>query len=91
MQVNFNKQDLLYFHKYDGRLLLVIPQSLLAELMKMYHTHPLSVHMYRDRLYALLRKQYYWKGMFGDICKWIQRCSKCNSVKANQVGLLSHY
>jgi hypothetical protein len=52
--------------------------------MKMYHTHPLSVHMSRDRLYALLRKQYYWKGMLGDICKWVQSCSKCNSVKANQ-------
>ena len=78
------KQDLLYFHKYDGRLLLVIPKSLITELMKMYHTHPLSVHMSRDRLYALLRKQYYWKSMFSDVCKWVQSCGKCNSVKANQ-------
>jgi hypothetical protein len=52
--------------------------------MKMYHTHPLSVQMFRDRLYALLRKQYYWKSMFSDVCKWVQSCGKCNSVKANQ-------
>jgi hypothetical protein len=43
--------------------------------------------MSRDRLYALLRKQYYLKGMFSDICK----CSRCISVKAAQLtrnGLL---
>ena len=74
-------QDLLYFHKYDGKLLLVIPKTAISRILHLYHAHPLSVHLSRDRLYALLRKQYYWKGMFGDICKWINNCSRCSEIK----------
>ena len=75
--------DMLYFHKYDGTMLLVIPQAAVPELLELYHAHELSAHMSRDRLYTLLRKQYYWKGMFQDISKWISACPKCSSVKTN--------
>ena len=78
------KDDLLYFQRYDCRLLLVIPSSLIAELLSMYHSHPMSVHMSRDRMFALLRNQYYWKGMFGDISKWIDSCSTCSGIKTNR-------
>jgi hypothetical protein len=78
------RQDLLYFHRYDGRLLLVIPKASISKLLDIYHSHPISEHMSRDLLYALLRKQNYWKCMFSDICKWIEICSRCSSVKAAQ-------
>ena len=41
----------------------------------------MSAHMSRDRLYALLRKKFYWKGMYGSVSKWIASCSKCSGVK----------
>jgi hypothetical protein len=59
--------DLLYFLKYNDHQLLVIPQAVVPELLELYHSHELSASMSRDRLYQLLRKQYYWKGMFHDL------------------------
>ena len=47
--------------------------------------------MSRDRLYYLLKKQYYWKGMFQDINQWVAACPKCSRIKANvpkRAGLL---
>jgi hypothetical protein len=73
--------NLLYFHRYDGKYLLVIPQEIVPELLDLYHAHDLSEHMSRDRLYHTLKKQYYWRGMFRDISQWIAACPKCSAVK----------
>ena len=51
----------------------------------------MSAHMSRDRSYYLLKKQYYWKGMFQDINQWVAACPKCSRIKANvpkRAGLL---
>ena len=74
---------LLYFLKYDGSKLLVIAESTVPEILKLYHSHQLSVHMSRDRLYALIRKRYHWKGMFADISNWVNACLPCARVKTN--------
>jgi hypothetical protein len=47
--------DLLYFQKYNDHQLL-IPQAVVPEFLELYHSHELSAHMSRDRLYQLLRK-----------------------------------
>jgi transposase InsO family protein len=83
--------DLLYFQKYNDHRLLVIPQAVVPELLELYHSHELSAHMSRDRLYQMLRKQYFWKGMFQDINQWVAACPKCSTVKTNiphNAGLL---
>ena len=33
------QNDMLYFHRYDGRILLVIPQATVPEILETYHTH----------------------------------------------------
>jgi hypothetical protein len=83
--------DLLYFLKYNDHQLLVIPQAVVPELLELYHSHELSASMSRDRLYQLLRKQYYWKGMFHDLSQWVAACPKCSTVKtimSHNAGLL---
>ena len=83
--------DLLYFQKYNDHRLLVIPQAVVPELLELYHSHELSAHMSRDRLYQMLRKQYFWKGMFQDINQWVAACPKYSTVKTNiphNAGLL---
>ncbi len=90
-RIPFIMGDLLYFQKYNDHQLLVIPQAVVPELLELYHSHELSAHMSRDRLYQLLRKQYYWKGMFHDISQWVAACPKCSTVKTNMphnAGLL---
>ncbi len=83
--------DLLYFQKYNDHQLLVIPQAVVPELLELFHSHELSAHMSRDRLYQLLRKQYDWKGMLHDISQWVAACPKCSTVKTkmpHNAGLL---
>ncbi len=80
------RDDILYYHKYDGHLLVVIPRSLIVKILSLYHAHEMSVHMSRDRLYALLKKRFYWKGMFGDVDEWIKACPKCNEIKTNKTN-----
>jgi hypothetical protein len=46
--------ELLYFCKYDGSRLLVIPQAIEPEFLELYHAHEFSAHMSVDRLYQLL-------------------------------------
>ena len=60
-------RDLLYFTRYDGKLLLVVPQSVITEILELHQAHEFSVHMSRDRLYQLPRNRYYWPGMFKDV------------------------
>ena len=82
--IPFQIQDeMLYFQRYDGRILLVIPQATVPEILETYHAHEMSAHMSRDRLYYLLKKQYYWRGMFKDISLWIAACPRCSVVKTN--------
>ena len=78
----------MYFCKYDGSKLLVIPQAMIPELLELYHAHELSAHMSRDRLYQLLTKQFYWKGMFGNISRWVSACPRCSTNMPKQAGLL---
>ena len=33
------EEDLLYFHKYDGNILLVIPQATVPTILDFYHSH----------------------------------------------------
>ena len=73
------RDDILYYHKYDGQRLVVISRPLIVKILSLYHALEMSVHMSRDRLYAL-KKRFYWKGMFGDVDKWIKACPKCNGV-----------
>lgn len=76
--------DRLYFNKYDGQTLLVIPKITIPEILEIYHSHQMSVHISRDRLYALLRKRYYWPYMFKDVNEWIAACPQCSKVKTSK-------
>ena len=51
--------EFLYFLKYDGIVFLVIPQSMISELLDLNNSHEFSVHMSRDQIFNLLNKQNY--------------------------------
>jgi hypothetical protein len=54
--------DLLYFQKYNDHRLLVIPQAVVPELLELYHSHELSAHMSRDRLYRVINNEFLMNG-----------------------------
>ena len=71
----------IFFEKYDGHKLLVIPRAAIPEILEFYHAHELSIHMSRVRLYALLRKRFYWPSLFKDVIEWVAEFPQCSMVK----------
>jgi transposase InsO family protein len=68
--------------------LLVVPFTLVENVLSLYHDSHLVVHLAQLRLYNMLRTRFYWNNLRQDVCDWVASCTKCFSHKANQP--LSH-
>jgi hypothetical protein len=78
------ENELLYYQKNDGSLLLVVPWDVVEKILSIYHNSDLSMHMSRDMLYATLRKRYFWDGVYADIRKWVNACTPRSRIKATE-------
>jgi hypothetical protein len=66
----------------DRKLLVCVPRSLRAEVLRQCHDHPFGgAHIGRNKVYDRVRKQFYWKGMYSDIAKWVNTCPVCQKTK----------
>ena len=65
-----------------ARFRLCIPSELRPRLMYAYHDTPISAHRGAEKMYTLMRLNYYWKGIFADIQNWTQSCVRCSKAKA---------
>ena len=75
-------KGLLYKHITDSgkRFLgLVIPKSWRCTVLIEAHDKP--GHQGNTHTYCLIKRQYYWKGMNKDICKYIAACALCHREK----------
>ena len=59
---------------------LVIPKA--WKYMILVETHDKMGHQGNNRMYSLIKRQYYWKGMAKDVKDYIQRCPACHQEKA---------
>lgn len=66
----------------DSLWKLWIPDPLQAELIVRAHDPPLSAHRGRAKTLELLRRQYYWPGMAGQVRDYVRGCQVCKEVKA---------
>ena len=85
-------KDKLVYKKDKNNMLLLVPQSLIKQILESYHDHALGGHRSRDRLYETLKKRFYWSGMYTDIKNYIKACELCLKIKTPQPlkhGLLS--
>ena len=81
----YELNDGLLFKKNPGRQpLLMVPPSFVEPLLRLYHNNELAVHLSRDRLYNLLRKRFYWIGMYMDVANWVNACLPCRRFKPPQ-------
>jgi len=78
------ENQLLFKLENDGRKLLVIPKIMIEQVLKAYHHNDMLIHPSISKLYALLRRRFYWKYMHQDITKWVNACTKCQTNKSNQ-------
>ena len=64
------------------RLRLCVPAELRQRLLYAYHDALISAHRSAEKMYILMKLNYYWKNMFADIQNWTQSCIRCSKAKA---------
>ena len=63
------------------RDLLVIPQSLKGDIIKMFHDTPIGGHLGRDKTIAKIRQRAYWYELTRDISLHVATCRECSKSK----------
>ena len=62
-------------------LALCVPKQLTHELMKAYHTHPLTGHKSFDKTLLRIQSNYFWPTLTRDVRDFCQSCFQCQLSK----------
>jgi transposase InsO family protein len=78
--------NILYKIHYDEvtlseKLLLVVPKSLVQEVLTELHTTLTSGHLGRNKTLGKVQSRFYWVGWRDDVVKFCQQCSECSQKK----------
>ena len=75
---------------------LYIPKNagnaLRQECLEWVHVHPFSGHVGRDRTAEIIRRDFWWPGIYEDTAKYVDSCEMCSrnkSTNRKKAGLLS--
>lgn len=82
------KDDILYFVGVDSdRLRLVVPEKLQAVVL--HHCHDNQGHIGAEKMYELIKADYYWSGLYRDVLNYVETCVPCQTrtVKKTKVPL----
>ena len=60
---------------------IVVPRSLVQDVLHLSHCGGLSGHMGQDRTWKRARDSFYWKNMKQDIDKYVAECESCGRNK----------
>ena len=60
---------------------IVIPRSLVNEVLQLSHCGGLSGHMGQDRTWKRARDSFYWKNMKQDVDRYVAECERCGRNK----------
>jgi transposase InsO family protein/ribosomal protein L21E len=64
--------------------LLWIPVPFRKDVMKSYHSTPMTAHPSYRKMYLRMKQQVYWRGMERDVRKYVSHCGWCQK---NRFGL----
>ena len=65
---------------------LVLPKDLRERALYEKHNEPQAGHLGVDKTYARLATEYYWRGMFRDVVKYVKTCPECQKGKVEQLA-----
>jgi hypothetical protein len=81
-------EGLLYFVESTGSgqhrrltLKLVVPQSLVADILHLNHDAPTAGHLGFSRTYARIRDRFIWPNMLRDVKGYVSSCHSCQRRK----------
>lgn len=67
------------------KLLALIPNSLVKDIIRLYHDTPLGGHQGSERTYQNLREKCFFPNMSDKISEYVKRCERC--AKAKKTGI----
>ncbi|KAF4514023.1 UNVERIFIED_CONTAM: hypothetical protein B566_EDAN019119, partial [Ephemera danica] len=83
--LDFFRDDdgLLYFCPNSGEQnsVLCVPQHMVPEVLKKYHSDPMGGHRGLAKTLELIRRQFYWPGLYSDVKAFIKKCLNCLKFK----------
>ena len=62
---------------------VVVPKSLIAEFLNNFHGSVSAGHPGEKRMYNLLARIAFWKGMRKDVCEKVRTCETCQASRGN--------
>ena len=68
-------------HTEDEKLLLILPESLKAEVLHTSHDIPSSGHLGAKKTFQKIASRFIWFRMRFDVKLYVETCSKCNQNK----------
>ena len=60
-----------------GSQQLLIPRSLVNDVLRAEHSYPLAAHPGGSRMYQTLRDHYCWPSLAADVLGWVVACPTC--------------
>ena len=78
-------KDGVMFYRWEDclecRFLLIVPDSLQAEVLHMNHDSRDSGHLGQRNTYLRIKKSFYWFRMNSNVYHYVKTCAKCNTNK----------
>ena len=60
---------------------IVVPQAMIAKILKSTHEGPMAGHMGQERTWTRARNTFWWKGMKSDVENYVRGCQECGENK----------
>ncbi|XP_031779781.1 uncharacterized protein LOC116416239 [Nasonia vitripennis] len=65
---------------------LVVPEEQKERVIRDAHCPPSSGHLGIEKTYDRVAREYYWRGAYHDVYKFVQSCEECQKYKTAQSG-----
>ncbi|CAF0791446.1 unnamed protein product [Adineta ricciae] len=70
--------------------LIYVPSSMIDDLLRIYHNHPLAGHFGVQRTYLKIKNKFWWPDMHQSITRYIQSCLPCQQHNVSRVKKPGH-
>ena len=78
------EEGVLYKVTPHQDLLLVIPKTMIDDILNFYHSEEHLIHLSSKRMQDIFKTRFYWPNMVEDCVKWCNACEKCRIFKTKQ-------
>ena len=80
--MQISPQGILY-KVMDDEQLMMVPHELRQKILVENHNVPTTGHMGINRIVDLIKCNYWWRGIWGDVVAYVKACPVCQWMKSD--------